>query len=186
MKKQSGHKVGTKRRDMRWIDEHGEVWASKFESLVYEAGKRANLKIKKCDKGGSDTVSYRSQILHGVCQSCQGTDISQERRYTPDLCVIQDPEEGSAGRPNKYYVEVKGYTRGPQRALLRSLCKAAPIADLRFVLQSDYKVTRSLTFGGWIDKYLKCKWAVWDGSTFPTKWNQNEKRTARQAIRKVS
>lgn len=169
-----GRKVGTKRADRRWQDAKGELWASRFESLVYEAGIRANLKVRKCSKGGDDTVAYRSKVLHGVCESCKSTDISQERRYTPDLCVIQDPQEGSAGQPSEYYVETKGYLRGPQRSLLRSLCKAGAIADLRFILQSNYRATAKLTLGEWISKYLNCKWAVWDGKAWPSTWNQNE------------
>jgi len=174
-----GHKVGTKRADKRWIDEHGEVWASRFECKVYESGKRAGVKIRKCDKGGSDTVSYHSKVRDGVCQSCQGTDIIKQRRYTPDLRVFQDTGT-EACNESSYYVEAKGYMRAPQRALLRDLCKTGALTGLRFILQADYRATASLTIGGWIDKFLHCKWAVFNGE-WPVTWNHNEQQKGKGA-----
>lgn len=176
-----GHKVGTKRSDKRWQDEHGEIWASRFECLVYNSGKTGDLKIRKCDKGGRDTLSYHSKVRDGVCSACKSPDIIKERRYTPDLRVLSDNEAQEGG----YYVEAKGYMRASQRSLVRDFFKTGPPIDLRFILQADYRVSRSLTMGGWIDKFLHCKWAVWDGEAYPTKWNQNEKRVARKAIRKI-
>lgn len=176
-----GHKAGTKRRDMRWIDAQGEEWASRFECLVYESGKRQSLKIRKCDKGSSDTVAYISKVRSGRCKSCQSTDVIQERSYTPDLCVLPSGAEASTSvGENGFYIEVKGYTRAAQRSLLRSICKAKILSDLRFILQADYRVTRSLTFGQWIDKFLKCRWAIWNGE-FPTKWNYNEPKKSKSS-----
>lgn len=175
--KATGHKAGTKRSDKRWVDEHGKTWASRFECLVYAAARRAKIKVRKCDKGGPDTFSYHSKVRDGVCQSCQGTDIIKQRRYTPDLRVLLDSGEEARGQGG-YYVETKGYLRAAQRKLVRDFCKAGKIADLRFILQTDYKCTKLLTIGGWIDKFLHCKWAVFDGE-YPTVWRQNEARPHR-------
>ena len=172
--KTGGHKAGLKRSDKRWVDEHGELWASHFECRVYEAALRANVKARRCDKGGRDTFPYHSKVRDGRCQSCQGTDIIKERRYTPDLRVISSParsesDESGSGE-GSYYVEAKGYLRSDKRALLRSLIKSGAIPSLRFILQSDYRVGKT-TLGGWISKFLKCPWALFDGE-WPRKWNE--------------
>lgn len=184
-KKQSkivGHKAGTKRSDKRWIDEHGNLWASRFEYLVYEAAKRANAAARRCDKGGSDTFSYHSEVRNGRCQDCQSANVVQERRYTPDIYIVPPSAEGqsdeSGSREGGYYVEAKGYLRADKRALLRSLVKSGEISDLRFIIQSDYRVGKT-SLSGWIDKFLKCKWALFTGE-WPEIWN--ESRTAKKAI----
>lgn len=173
-----GHRVGTKRSDRRWQDEHGEIWASRFECLVYESARRAALKVRRCDKGGSDTVSYTSPVRNGVCQSCKGTAVVQERRYSPDLRILSDEGKEGAGSAG-YYAEIKGYLRAPERGLLRDIISSGAIADLRIILQADYKLG-SHTLGWWIDRYLKCKWAVFDGE-YPKVWNQVELKKGKGA-----
>lgn len=183
-----GFKAGTKQSDRRWIDERGVLWASRFECKVYEAALRASIPIRKCDKGGDDTFSYHSEVRNGRCESCQGVDVIQERQYTPDLRVLSAPAGTEGAQPGsgegEYYVEAKGYLRADKRTLLRCLVKTGKVPDLRFILQSDYRVGKS-TLSGWIDKFLHCKWAVFDGE-WPREWRQNEARVTRKAVRKVS
>lgn len=168
-----GHRVGVKKSDRRWQDEYGEIWASRFECLVYSSARDAGLKARRCDKGGLDTFPYSSEIRDGVCQSCEGTNVVKQRRYTPDICILPASTGGvnpSIPGADKYYVEAKGYLRASERALLRSLFASKAVADLRIILQADYRIGKH-TFGWWIDRYLKCKWAVFDGS-WPTTWSQ--------------
>lgn len=179
-----GHRVGAKKSDRRWQDEHGEIWASRFECKVYESARAAAKTVRRCDKGGSDTVSYTSPVRNGVCTSCEGVNVVQQRTYSPDLCVLQsaDGEEDSAlSRAHKYYVEAKGYLRASERTLLRSLFASNAIPDLRIILQADYRIGKH-TIGWWIDRYLKCKWAVFDGS-WPTEWKQVEHKLPKRAKR---
>lgn len=164
-KNDGGRKFGTERRDMRWIDGAGEVWDSKLESLVYEASRKAGVNLVRCDK--TDTIPYYSLLRGASCKDCGGNRVGKARKYTPDFRMRQrDP----SGDESLGYLEVKGYMRAPQRALFRSLVKEKPDLVLYFLIQSDFKVTSSLTFSGWIAKFLPgVKYAVWNG-TFPTSW----------------
>lgn len=151
--------------------------------MVYNSARDAGVKVRRCDKGGTDTFSYTSEIRDGICQSCASTQVVKQRRYTPDLCVIQSPhgpdDFAALSGANKYYVEAKGYLRASERALLRSLVASKAVPDLRIVLQADYRIGK-LTFGGWIDRYLKIKWAVFDGK-WPETWNERKEKQSTKA-----
>ena len=169
-----GKKVGTKRADMRWQSPDGDIWDSQFEYKVYKAGIHAGIRLRRCVKGReADTISYRHSIRGASCQDCGSDRVGSARQFTPDLFVYTGlpdrPEDG-------FYLEIKGYLRAPKRALLRSLFKEKQDLDLRFILQSDFKVSKSLRFSGWITKFLPgSRWVVFNG-TWPTTWNLAHER----------
>lgn len=164
-KNDGGRKFGTERRDMRWMDGAGEIWDSKLESLVYEASRESSYRLVRCTK--ADTIPYYSLLRGASCADCGGARVGKARKYTPDFRMYS---RHSSGEESVGYLEVKGYMRAPQRALFRSLVKEKPSLVLYLLLQSDFRVTKSLKFSGWIERFLPgAKYAVWNG-TFPTTW----------------
>lgn len=164
-KKVIGEKIGIKRSDRRWRDEHGEEWDSRFESVIYDIAKESGIKIRRCTS--ADTIPYYHTLRGTSCQDCGSIRVGKEHRYTPDFFVYTGD---TAGGKDGYYLEAKGYLRAPKRSLLRSLFATRPIVDIRFLLQSDFKVTSKLRFAGWVTKYLiGSSYAIWRGS-YPTEW----------------
>lgn len=162
-----GTRLGSKRRDMRWQDPEGNVWASRFEYEVYLGVKASGRTVRRTTP--EDSMAYTSSIKGGVCTECLSRAVAQEHRYTPDLYVDTSGRIGTEATGNAgYYLEAKGYLRSERRSLLRAFRKARPDCDLRLVVQSDYRVGKgSLT--SWAEKYLKVKVHVWNG-TLPEGW----------------
>lgn len=162
-----GKRVGTKRRDMRWLAPDGVIWDSKFECEVFNAYGRAGIKVRKTDE--SDSVAYTRPVRNGLCTQCSAREVVSEHTYTPDLHAVPE-KAGTASLDNEqpYYLEAKGYLRAERRSLLRALCKARPDLRLRLLVQRDYKVTAKLTISEWARKYLRIPVAVWTGK--PPTW----------------
>jgi len=95
------------------------------------------------------------------CQSCE---VAQRRTYTPDLFLTR----ADSGLPG-YYIEAKGYIRGPRRSLLRAFRATRPEIALRLIVQKDYNVTKNMTIVQWAQKYLKVPVIVWTGD-LPNDW----------------
>lgn len=148
---------------MRWLDPHGNVWASRFEYAVYEALRAHERNVRRA--GVEDRVAYTAPVTGGRCTDCGSSQVLTDRTYTPDICVLSG---GPAGEVH-YCLEVKGFIRADRRSLLRALCKARPDIDLRFLVQRDYRVTAKCTITEWIRKYLKRPVAVWTGD-LPKDW----------------
>jgi hypothetical protein len=194
----AGHKVGTKRSDLRWIDHEGTEWASKFEAEVYHSAKLANAPVRKCIKGkpdapNSDTYSFwDSSNRRSKCRACGSSEVGQLRSYTPDL--VWDPallskgsadEDHKGSSPQRYLVDVKGYLRAGKRSILRAFKKARPDADLRFIFQRDYRISKTATITSWCTKSLKAPYVVWDGR-YPSaaSWIMPQEKAHKRAIRR--
>lgn len=144
---------------MRWLDPDLNVWASEFEYKVYRGLKASGSNIRKSDSG--DTLAYQDPVRDARCSECGGEDIIKSRSYTPDLVGGPAGQDLSAGDgQGHYFIEAKGYLRGPQRRLLRAFRQSYPRLDWRFIIQRDYPVGKG-SLGSWITKYLKCPWALW-------------------------
>jgi hypothetical protein len=161
MPKKVGRKLNQKRSDFHYTAEDGSTWDSRFEYLVYKGAKDAGCDVRRCEKW-VDTIPYSRILPRASCQDCGSNRVSEERGVTFDLFINN---RDSAGKEDSYYLESKGYMRGPKRSLYRSLFKDKPDTCVRFVIQSNFKVGKG-TFGGWINKHLGCPWAIWKGS-----WN---------------
>jgi hypothetical protein len=178
----AGKRGGTKRRDMRWITPDGQEWDSKYEYEVYKAGIDAKLPIRRTVKGKgnsteSDTLLYWHPNRSGSCFACGSTETGSTRSYTADLFCNTSLHSAKSGNKDNhgaglsgYYVDAKGYLRPNKRALLRSLVKARKDIDLRILLQRDFPVSKVSRASDWIRKYLKIKFAIWNGK-WPTEWN---------------
>lgn len=164
-----GKRLGTKKRDMRWQDPDGNIWASKFEYGIYAALKEQGYDVFKT--GEQDSLRYTSDVRSGLCLECGARRVVQERTYTPDLFVHSRTEANRSVRLEDrrgYYLEAKGYLRADRRRLLREFRKANPNIDLRLVAQRDYKVGKG-TLTSWATKYLKVPVHVWNGA-LPPNW----------------
>lgn len=157
-----GYKVGTKRRDMRWMAPDGVEWDSKLEYEVFLAYQKEGKNVRRA--GEEDRLFYTSPVRNGACTQCDSCEVVQRHSYTPDLHVgAEDNRERGGLQAASHYVEVKGYLRAEQRSLLRSLRKARPDVDLRLIVQRDFKVTSKLTLTEWARKYLRVRVVVWSG-----------------------
>lgn len=157
-----GHKVGVKRRDMRWSAPDGTEWDSKFEYAVFLGYKEAGLDVRRTTE--QDSLFYTRPVRNGACTKCDSCEVVSRHRYTPDLYAgSKDDRQRSGLQAPGYYVEAKGYLRAEQRSLLRALRKARPDVDLRLIVQRDYKVTSKLTITEWARKYLRVRAVVWTG-----------------------
>src|ERR1700761_3018185 len=84
--KVGGTKVGTKRKDMRFLSPEGEEWDSKFEWQGFEGARRAGIKLIRCDKdGASDTLSYFHSVRGTSCADCGSSRVGKLRRLTFDF-----------------------------------------------------------------------------------------------------
>lgn len=157
-----GRKVGTKRRDMRWLAPDGTEWDSKFEYEIFLAYEKEGKSARRTTE--QDSLLFTRPVRNGACTECESCTVVSRHRYTPDLYVgAEDNREFGGLQATSYYVEAKGYLRAEQRSLLRSLRKARPDVDLRLIVQRDYKVTKSLTITEWARKYLRVRAVVWAG-----------------------
>lgn len=182
--KLGGRRVGTKKRDMRWESPEGELFDSYFEYQVISNARLAGVPIRRAIKGtpdspDSDTVSYRHKATgRSRCASCGSTEVYSERSYTSDILLDtallskeHSDKDHKAGEPARSHVDVKGYLRSPQRALLRSLNKARPDINLRLLLQRDFSVSKSSTISSWCRRVAKMPYAIWTGSfPKPNEW----------------
>ncbi len=165
-----GRRVGTKRRDMRWLAPDGTEWDSKFEYEIFLTYQKAGMHVRRTTE--QDSLLFTRPVRNGACTECCSSEVVSRHTYTPDLFVSdaidrrQGPE--SALPTAGYYIEAKGYLRAEQRSLLRALRKARPDVDLRVIVQRDYKVTKSLTITEWVRKYLRARVAVWHSGVTPT------------------
>lgn len=180
----AGSRVGTKHSDMRWQAPDGTIWASRLEYEVYEEARRSGEPVRRCVPGTpdkSDTFSYWHSGRSLTCKTCGSAEVGSLRRYTADLfqdsssCKRAGDEGNQEAQSNGYYVDIKGYLRGPRRTLLRSFCKRRPDVDLRILLQRDFKISKLTTAAGWINKTLKIPYAIWDGK-WPRTWIMPIKR----------
>lgn len=173
MGRPQGRRVGSKSRDMRWLDPTGAEWDSKFEWQVYEAirqsGQTAIRRTTSGKPGESDTFAYDTSVRDAKCRACGSSEVGKRRTYTPDLHspTTNRPADSVRGHTG-FYIEVKGYLRAEQRSLLRAFCKERPDVDIRFVLQRDFKVGAG-TAVSWITKYLKRPVHIWNGR-LPNEW----------------
>jgi hypothetical protein len=163
-------RVGTNRHDKRWRDEHGNVFESKLEALVFE---RINgdprISVRRCSEREGDTFSYSTPVRSGSCGACGSGDIVQRRTYTPDLCISPSGTWDGPGERPRRYLEIKGYFPGTKRNLLRAFLKSGPCVDLCLILERDSRATRSLTLLEYSTKYLKIPTHIWDG-VLPRSW----------------
>lgn len=155
-----GQKLGTKRKDMRFLSPDGVEWDSKFEWQVWEAARVSNVRLSRADKeGGVDTIPYFHQVRGTSCQDCGSARVGKVRGITPDF-IVHDWHP--IGKENGGYLETKGYMRADKRSLYRSLLKERPNLSLCLIIQSDYRVGKG-TFGQWISKILKVPYFHWKG-----------------------
>jgi len=158
-----GHKVGAKRRDMRWLAPDGTEWDSKFEYEIFLTYQKVGLSVRRTNE--QDRLLFTRPVRNGACTECDSCSVVSRHYYTPDIYVgAADDRERSGLQATGYYVEAKGYLRAEQRSLLRSLRKARPDVDLRLIVQRDYKVTSKLTITEWARKYLRVRAHVWNGT----------------------
>jgi hypothetical protein len=160
-----GKKVGTKHSDRRWLSPSGEEFDSKFEYEVYDTFDKSAA-VRRTTKG--DTLAYTSPIRNGSCISCGGTEVGQQRHYTPDLFAIpSDSKHKAIG----YYVEVKGYLRPRERSLFRSIYKAHSHVDLRLLFATDFRATGTKgRITDWFKKFCpNWKLAIWHHEV-PKEW----------------
>lgn len=156
-----GKKVGTKRRDMRWLAPDGTEWDSCFEYEVFLAYQKAGINVRRTTE--QDSLFFSRPVRNGVCEKCGACDVVSRHRYTPDLhASAEDNRERGGLEAPGYLIETKGYLRAEQRSLLRALRKARPDVDLRAIVQRDYKVGKG-TICAWFRKYLKMPCVVWQG-----------------------
>lgn len=154
-----GSRVGTKRKDKRWVDDDGIVWASEFECRVY-TGLRDVLgahHVFKCEPAEGDSFGYTTQVPSGSCVECGSTEIVQQRTYTPDVRVVGEHPDA---RP--VYVESKGYFPREARELLRNFRRTGPDIGLIVIFQRNAKATAKRTYGQYADSFLKVPWFVWN------------------------
>jgi len=165
-----GRKIGTKRRDMRWLAPDNTEWDSKLEYAVFLAYKAAGINVRRATE--EDRLFYTSPIRNGACTECDSCKVVQRHSYLPDFSVSSEDDRQRGGlQAASHLVEVKGYLRAEQRSLLRSLRKARPDVDLRFIFERDYHVTSKLSVTEWAKKYLRVRATVWNG-TVP-EWEGN-------------
>lgn len=159
-----------KRSDFRWIAPDGTIWASRFEWSVYNVLHASSDRYTRTSE--RDSLSYVQQLSGAVCARCGASEIGKRRHYTPDILFNGQDTDGRKDQEKvgrSYYIECKGYLRGPERTLLRAFCKARPDVDLRIIFQRDFPITKpkpgtpSLTAVGWVTKYLKRPVQVWQG-----------------------
>jgi hypothetical protein len=160
-----GSRVGTKRSDRRWLSPSGEEFDSKLEYYVYDTFDKSTA-CRRTTKG--DSLAYTSPVRNGSCVSCGGTNVGQQRHYTPDLFVVSgDNKHQAIG----YYVEVKGYLRPRERSLFRSIYKTHKDVDLRFLFATDFRAAGtkgSITM--WFKKFCpNWKLAIWHHEV-PKEW----------------
>ena len=157
-----GHRVGTKKRDMRWQSPDGVIWGSRFEYEAYLDLKNQGVNVRKTTE--EDTFEYAEHIGSGRCLSCGSTSVIKPRTYTPD--IVANPD-----RPDRrYYVEAKGYLRAESRSLIRAFHNSRPDVPLRFIIQRDYRVSTTLSFVQWIERYLKGVKVHVYGHKLPEDW----------------
>src|SRR5690348_13622844 len=140
-----GRRVGVKKSDRRWLDAHGQLWASKLESDLFEYFRSASVPVRRSD--ASDSIPYTTRVRQGRCGSCNSKDIRQEHTYTPDLCVGAAP---GLAKASGNHIEAKGYLRASDRRILRGVMQARPDFNLHLVLQRYHKGTVD-----WARKFLK-------------------------------
>jgi hypothetical protein len=155
----AGTRTGTKRKDYRWTDPAGIIWASRFEYEIFNWFRAAGLLIRKAESP-ADTVSYTTRIRSGVCGACGADGQSYQRRtYTPDLVAGYVPF--IAHKSGSVYIEAKGFLRGKDRSLLRAVVQAGVRPNLCLFIQRDAKVGKG-TVSTWARKFLKgvpvCLW----------------------------
>lgn len=194
----AGHRVGTKRSDLRWQSPNGELWDSRLEAEIYESAKADKIPVRRCLKGlpgkpDSDTLEYWSAGTGRLsCRACGSADVGQLRRYTADLVLgtrvlptgsgdeVHTPD--SAGR---CYIDIKGFVRSNKRSLLRAFHKARPEIDLRLILERDYKISKTSSFAQWCNRTLRVPYVLWNGH-FPssTDWIMPHESKIRKAAKK--
>ena len=156
-------RVGRKRADRRWIDETGQEWASKYEWETYEYLRAAGADVRKCTEG--DSITYCEPKRGCVCLECGGSDVVQERVYTPDLYIVPKGSRENEG----YFIEVKGYFRGEKRRLFRCMRQSRPTIDLRVVANANPK-TGKLRLTEYFARYLKTTPIVIGYENIPGDW----------------
>ena len=140
-----------------YIDDRSRRWDSKFEWRI------ANW----CDNNGVGysaqprSFSYRTPVKGGTCVACEGTDVVQDRSYTPDFLL-----DGSA-----YYIEAKGFFRPGARALLQRFITQRRDVPLRFIFQANKSLPlkRTPDYLDWA-AYYKCVALVWSDKVGLTPW----------------
>jgi len=163
-----GEKIGKKRADRRWRSPDGEEWDSRYEYIVYRKYREAGYAIERCTE--SDTFSFTLPIRGGECRSCGATTVGQRRTFTPDFRIVSPDKQHPAVA---YYIETKGYLRARERSLARSFNKAHPNADVRYIFQSDHRISRPTTRTdgcviSWFKRFMPGKRAqVWTGEVKP-------------------
>lgn len=105
-----------------------------------------------------ETISYRTKVRNGTCDSCGESDVYQERSYTPDIRFA-----------NGIYLEVKGKFTPQKRTLMRAFVKCNPELDLRFVFQNNGYLTKAkkTSFVEWAHQ-IGCEATV--GKAVPSQW----------------
>lgn len=160
-------RLSRKRSDKRWVDDSGELWASRLECEVFttlSADKR--IVVRKCEQGTSDTFPYYSRSRSSACLDCGSGEVVQHRSYTPDMFVYP---KGRGGKGRGYYLEVKGFFPGPRRKLLGDFIKTGSDIDLRLLFQSDRQATPKLSYVEYAIHRLKIPCHVWD-KVLPRSW----------------
>ena len=162
-----GNRVGNKRSDRRWVDDAGDLWASKFEWEVYTTLKAIGRNVRRCNS--TDTISYTEPKPNVSCLECGSSNCAQNRTYTPDLFLIP---QAATSDSDGYYIEVKGYFRDEKRKLFRCLRKARPDIDLRVIFASNHWVTRPKSrLSDYFTRYLKnTPFCFWQGGDIPEEW----------------
>lgn len=101
--------------------------ASKFEAAVVNW-----LTDQQIDfEYESESLSYTTPVVNGVCPECGHKHVIQERTYTPDITLA----DGS-------FIEVKGKFTPQKRTLMRHLIRSNPDRTIRFVFYNDPYMTK--------------------------------------------
>jgi len=137
LKRPGGRKLGFKRSDRRFQSDDGQLWDSQFEFRVYDGLRSSGYRLRRCDE--SDSIAYNTTVKQGRCVECGGAKCVQERIYTPDLFVVEDPT-GKEDQGRQYYIECKGYFPADKRALLRAVASQRAGVDLRILFEREVKL----------------------------------------------
>lgn len=140
--------------DRRHVDGEGNVWASRYESEVYDQLRLLGCDVRRCSPEEGDSFDYTSKVVRGQCLECESDRVVQRRTYTPDLRLYGAPGLGR-GPVGGIIIEAKGYWPAPKRNLLRSVYKGEQDTPLVFVFQADRWVTKGKSkYTDYVARYM--------------------------------
>lgn len=149
----------SRRGNRRYVDPHGDEWDSQFEWFVYNGLRDLGYSVRRCTS--SDSIAYHSQVKQGRCLECGSDGTVQERIYTPDLYVADDPTQSRDERGG-YFIECKGYWPAEKRSLLRQVKEQNPSLDLRVLFAKVAKLTPKRSNVAYVNDIIHATAGAWN------------------------